>query len=66
MREFELMVDLPFLEKGTHFIMDDDTSHVFWITDNGDVSEYPLRPGLAGYLWLLATEIKCMRCIGVR
>ena len=66
MREFKLMVDVPYLKKGTRFIMDDVTSDVFFITDNGELSRYALRSSLAGYLWLLATDRKYMRYIGVR
>jgi len=53
-RVFRLIKDIPMLHKGI-FVFYDSTGHVHWI-DNGKESEYPLRPGLAGYLWLLLTE----------
>lgn len=43
------------LSKGTVFVFYDSTGDVHWI-DDGKETEYPLRPGLAGYLWLLLTE----------
>lgn len=54
MRYFELLVDLPFLKQRRVFAFDDDTGNVFAILD-GVESSYPLRNGLAGYLWLLLT-----------
>lgn len=59
-RYYELRVNLPFLVKGTVFVLYDSTASVHWI-DNGIETEYPLRPGLAGYIWLLATENKYMK-----
>jgi hypothetical protein len=59
-RTFKLLKDLPFLAKGTEFVFYDSTGHVHWI-DNGEETEYPLRTGLAGYLWLLLTEKKFFR-----
>lgn len=56
MREYELKVDLPFLAKGNIYAFDDDTAHVYRCGDNGEPFEFPLRTGLAGYLWLLLTE----------
>jgi hypothetical protein len=53
-RVFRLIKDVPMLHKGI-FVFYDRTGHVHWI-DNGKESEYPLRPGLAGYVWLLLTE----------
>lgn len=61
-RVFKLMVDLPFLSKGTTFVFYDSNALVHWI-DEGLETEYPLRPGLAGYLWLLLTERKYMKLI---
>ena len=55
MRTFELIVDLPFLEKGSQFVFQDDNAWVYAILD-GEVAEYPLRTGLAAYLWLLLTD----------
>ena len=53
-RVFRLIKDVPMMSKGL-FVFYDSTAHVHWI-DEGKESEYPLRPGLAGYLWLLLTE----------
>ena len=61
-RIYELKVDLPFLKKGTLFVFYDSTGLVYWI-DNGKETEYPLRSGLAGYLWLLLTEKRYMQLI---
>ncbi len=61
-RKFKLLIDVPFLKKGNIFIMYDSTGNVHWI-DEGKESEYPLRTGLAAYLWLLATEKEFMECI---
>ena len=61
-RVYEMRVDLPFLTKGTLFVFYDSSGHVHWI-DNGKETEYPLRTGLAGYLWLLITEKKYMKLI---
>lgn len=55
MRTLTLKVDLPFLKKGRSFVFDDDTGHVYAILD-GQEAKFPLRTGLAGYLWLLLTE----------
>lgn len=55
MRIFQLKINLPFLQKGSKFTFEDDTGLVYAILD-GKVAEYPLRAGLAGYLWLLLTE----------
>jgi len=50
-----LLKNAPFLKKGTDFIFYDSTVFVYWI-ENGKETQYPLRTGLAGYLWLLMTE----------
>jgi len=62
-RVFKLMVELPFLPKGTLYAMYDSSAFVHWIDDKGKESEYAIRPGLAGYLWLLCTEKKLMKLI---
>jgi len=54
-RTFKLLVKLPFLTKNTMFVFYDSSANVHWI-ENGKETQYPLRPGLAGYLWLLMTE----------
>lgn len=54
-RVFKLLKGLPMLKKGTLFVFYDSSGFVHWI-DNGKETEYPLRTGLAGYLWLLLTE----------
>ena len=61
-RVYELKVDLPFLTKGCQFVFYDSTGYVHWI-DNGKETEYPLRSGLSGYLWLLLTEPEYMMLI---
>lgn len=55
MDEYTLIVDLPFLPKGAVYHFDYDTGHVHRVVD-GKPFEFPLRAGLAGYLWLLLTE----------
>jgi len=54
-RLFKLLKELPMLSKDTVFVFYDSTSYVHWIF-NGRETEYPIRQGLAGYLWLLLTE----------
>ncbi len=61
-RVFKLIVDAPFLVKGTLFSFHDITGNVYLI-DNDKESEYPLRNGLGLYLWLLCTDKKCMEFI---
>ncbi len=55
MRTYQLKIDLPFLKKGRAFVFEDDTANVYAVLD-GKVATYPLREGLAGYLWMLLTE----------
>ena len=54
-RIIELRVEAPFLPLGSRYLLSDRSGEVFWY-DGDKLSEYPLRPGLAGYIWLLATE----------
>lgn len=61
-RTFRLLLDLPFLTKDTLFIMYDSSGAVHWV-DNGKETQYPLRQGLASYLWLLCTEAGVMELI---
>lgn len=61
-RVFKLLKELPMLGKGTLFVFYDSSAFVHWI-DNGKETEYPLRTGLAGYLWLLMTEKGMMELI---
>ncbi len=61
---YRLKIDLPFLKKGTDFMFYDATAEVYWI-DNGKETEFLLRQGLAGYLWLLRTERKYMKLIEI-
>lgn len=61
-RVFKLLKEVPFMHKGTLFVFYDSSAHVHWI-DNGKETEYPLRTGLAGYLWLLMTEKGMMKLI---
>lgn len=55
MRIYELLIELPFLRKGAifYFSYDDGLIHG---EENGEPMKYPLRTGLASYLWLLLTE----------
>ena len=62
MRQYKLLLDLPFLKKGRIFEFDDDTGDVYAIIDDETV-DTPLRSGLAGYLWLLLTEKRYMKLI---
>ena len=55
MRIFGLKINLPFLPEGAEYAFDDETSFVYRV-DGGNVNEFPLRTGLASYLWLLRTE----------
>lgn len=61
-RVMKLLKDVPMLSKGTEFVFYDSTGHVHWI-ENGKETEFPLRTGLAGYLWLLMTEPKYFKLI---
>jgi hypothetical protein len=55
-KRFKLMINLPFLRKGSLFDFEYQTAWVYGIEESGERMEYPLRDGLAGYLWLLKTE----------
>lgn len=48
---FRLMKDIPMLSKGRLLEFWPESALVYAVG-----SEYPLRPGLSGYLWLLRTE----------
>jgi hypothetical protein len=61
MRLFRMKVDLPFLPKGAVYAVDDDLAWVYRVDDDGQIGEYALRKGLAGYLCLLMTEPKYMK-----
>ena len=53
MTVYELQVKLPdHFKLGDLFAMEDDTSLVYMVEDNG-FAEYPVRQGIAGYLWYL-------------
>ena len=58
--EVKLMVDLQYpdwFKKGDRFLMNRETSQIFGFeTTTNKWMEYPLRPSLEGYLWLLKTE----------
>ena len=54
----ELKVELPYLKKGNLYNFDMDSGNVFRLCENGKFAEYPLRSGLAGYLWMLKYEDK--------
>ena len=53
---YQLRVDVPLFVKGRKFHMHTLTGRVFGTEHDGTAMEFPLRPGLAGYLWLLRTE----------
>ena len=59
---YRLLVDLPMLTKGTYFVFYEATGNINWL-NKGVEPEYPLRQGLAGYLWLLRTEREYMKLI---
>ncbi len=62
MRRFKLLIDLPFLKKGTVYWFDEETGKIHWENGGKDnFSDYPLREGLAGYLWMLRTETKYLK-----
>ena len=63
-RVMRLLKNAPFLKKGTDFVFYDSTAFVHWL-DNGKETEFPLRTGLAGYLWLLMTEKGYFRTIDI-
>ena len=54
-RVYELIQDVPMVHKGK-FVFCDYSGAVYWIDEKGNESDYALRSGLAGYLWLLRTE----------
>ena len=58
--EVKLMVDLQYPEwfkKGDKFLMNKETGDVFGYEPSKESwMEYPIRRGIAGYLWLLKTE----------
>ncbi len=60
MRAYKLLVDLPFLKKGSIFHFYDESAKIFAVY-NSIETEYSLRPGLSGYLWLLLTEKKYLK-----
>jgi len=62
MREFRLLIDLPFLMQGEIYLFDDETAEVYRFIRN-DEPIGPLRPALANYLWLLMSEEKYMERI---
>lgn len=55
-RFFRLERAVPLFKKGQVYVFDMDTSEVRWVDAAGNIVDTPLRPGLAGYLWLLRTE----------
>jgi len=65
MAQYKLLKDSPpFLTAGTLYDMDLETAQVTWYDEYDKTwSEYPLRPGLAGWLWLLRTEDGWMKRI---
>ncbi len=63
---YKLLIDLPFLKKGTKFVFYDASGDVFWENydaEEGKETEYPIRKALAGYLWMLRTEKGYMKFI---
>jgi len=56
MRRYKLKVELPYLIKGAIYAFEEESGQVFRCEDDGKPFQYPLRPGLSGYLWLLLTD----------
>ena len=50
------MKDVPFFKRGQIYVFEMETAAVYWMDAAGNIVDTPLRPGLAGYLWLLLTE----------
>lgn len=48
----KLMKELPLFKKGCVYDFEMETGNVYMV-EKGKRAEYPLRSGLAGYLWLL-------------
>lgn len=63
LRKVQLLIDVPFLSKGSEYWLYDSTGQVYWIDRKGKISDYPLRQGLAGYIWLLATDPKYVKIL---
>lgn len=53
--ELILVKDVPMITKGL-FFFESYSSAVYWYDKKEGWSQYPLRFGLAGYLWLLRYE----------
>jgi len=52
-----MRVSLPMFPKGATYEFEHETAQVYRVDEKtGAIFEYPLRPGLAGYLWLLLYE----------
>ena len=58
-QRYKLLIDLPFLKKGSIFEFEVETGKIYANRFTG--FEYPLREGLSSYLWLLRTERKYLR-----
>jgi len=56
MRKYKVMVEVPFIMKGTIYFFDDESGNVFGINAQGLPNTYAVRPAIAQYLWLLKTE----------
>ena len=41
----------PYFDKDNEYLFDPTTGYIYMV-ENGKSSEYPLRTGLAGYLWM--------------
>lgn len=50
------MKDVPLFKRGQIYVFEMETAAVYWMDAAGNVVDTPLRPGLAGYLWLLLSE----------
>lgn len=57
-RIFEMKKELPLFIKGARYSLDEESGVVYRLDENDKPGQYPLRTGLAGYLWLLRYEGK--------
>jgi len=55
MLKFELLIDLPFLKKGTLFFFSPDAFAVYGVKEDGSRMQFPIKNSLAMYLRQLKT-----------
>ncbi|HDY68064.1 MAG TPA: hypothetical protein ENH85_09755 [Candidatus Scalindua sp.] len=61
-----LLKEIPMLKKGKLFYFETETGHVWGMKNKHTTNSYPLRNGLANYLWLLRTEKGYFRKINLQ